>query len=132
MRYMRRLAAPASAVVLLAFFTAPFLHLHTAGGAPSFGIVHEHEAIVHAHFPDRHPAGHHDADLTSAEEHDLSLSAFAVLVEQRAMPALPFLLPARIEAGAPAVCEEPFVPFCPPRGHDPPSFEIFPPRAPPA
>ena len=133
----RTIAAPTGLVLLLACFAAPFLHLHTAQA----GDIHHHHddpaehargAIVHVHLPDSRAADHDDADLSRLEEHGLSLSVFAVVVKQRAMPDLPVLLAARAEAEPPAVSAEPFVLLCPPRAHDPPALGIAQPRAPPA
>jgi hypothetical protein len=121
--------------VLLAFFAAPFLHLHTAeveGDHHDDLAGHAHGAIVHAHLPDSHAADHDDVDLSRPEEHELSLSVFAVVVKERALPDLPFLLAVRLEAEPPVDCAEPFVLRFPPRGHDPPALGTTQPRAPPA
>jgi hypothetical protein len=131
----RTIAAHTGLAVFLAFFAAPFLHLHTAEAEDDHHddlAGHAHGAIVHAHLPDGHAADHDDADLTRPEEHELSLSIFAVVVKERTMPDLPFLLAARVEAELPAASAEPFVLLCPPRGHDPPALETTQPRAPPA
>jgi len=131
----RTLAAPTGLAVFLAFFAAPFLHLHTAEADDHHHdepAEHVRGAIVHVHLPDGHAADHHNADLTLPKEHELSLSVFAVVVKQRALPALPVLLAARAEAEPPVVSAEPFVLLCPPRAHDPPALDSTQPRAPPA
>ena len=131
----RTFAAHTGLAVLLAFFAAPFLHLHTAETGDDHHddlAGHANEAIIHVHLPDSHPAEHDDANLSQPEEHGLSLSVFAVVVKERALPDLPFLLAARLEAEPPAACAEPFVLLCPSRGHDPPTLETTQPRAPPA
>ena len=131
----RTIAAPTGLALLLAFFAAPFLHLHTAEAGDDHEddlAGHARGAIVHVHLPDSHAAEHDDADLSRPEEHELSLSVFAVVVKQRAMLDLPVLLAARAEAEPPAVSAEPFVLLCPPRAHDPPALGIAQPRAPPA
>lgn len=132
----RTFAAHTGLAVFLAFFAAPFLHLHTAEAGDNHHddpAEHAHAAIIHAHLPDSHDADHHDdAELDHPVEHDISLSVFAVVVKQRAMPDLPFLLAARLETEPPAAAAEPFVPLCPPRAHGPPALGTAQPRAPPA
>jgi hypothetical protein len=136
MNPMRRIvAAPTGLAVFLAFFAAPFLHLHTAEAGDHHHDEpsgHARAAIVHVHLPGSHAAEHGHTDLTEPEEHDLSLSVFAALVKQQALPALPVLLAARAEAEPPAVSSESFVLLCPPHAHDPPALDSAQPRAPPA
>jgi len=131
----RTIAAPTGLALLLAFFAAPFLHLHTAEAGDDHEddlAGHARGAIVHVHLPDSHAAEHDDADLSRPEEHELSLSVFAAFVKDRTLPDLPFLLAARLEAEPPVACAEPFILACPPRGHDPPALGTLQPRAPPA
>src|SRR3990172_5392084 len=101
----RTFAAHTGLAVLLAFFAAPFLHLHTAEAGDDHHddlAGHANQAIIHVHLPDRHPAEHDDANLSQPEEYGLSLSVFAVVVKERALPDLPFLLAARLEVDPPA------------------------------
>lgn len=136
MHPMRRaLAAHTGLAFLLAFFGSPFLHLHTAevrddhhDGRAARG----HGAIVHAHFPDAQAAGHGDADVSPAEEHEFSLNVFAVILKPPALPDLPFLIAARIEAQPLAASAARIVLQFTPHTHDPPPLDATNPRAPPA
>jgi hypothetical protein len=132
---MRRTIAPQIALaVLLAFFGAPFLHLHTA----EVDDHHHHNrdalgsaAIVHAHFPGA-PAGRGSSRVSQAEEHEFFLNAFAVLLKPPMLLDLPFLIAARVEAEPPAARVAQVVLQFTPRTHGPPVLESVSPRAPPA
>jgi len=136
MHPMRRtLAIHTGLAFLLAFFGAPFLHLHTAVAEEDHHhgrAARAHGAIVHAHFPDAQAAEHGDADVSPAEEHEFSLNVFAVMLKQPALPDLPFLIAARIEAQPLVASAARIVLQFAPHTHDPPLLEATNPRAPPA
>jgi len=135
---MRRAwAAQTILTVLLAFIGAPLLHLHTAEKHEHDGrATREHETTVHAHLPeaDAAPAEshHHDAELSHASHSARPLEVFAIVPNAAPVPALPFLVAARIELVPTTVSIEHSVLQSAPRTHDPPLLDPTGPRAPPA
>src|SRR3990172_10204849 len=125
-RMRRTLAAHTGLAFLLAFFGAPFLHVHTAESQDDHHdgrAARGHGAIVHAHLPDAQAAEHDDADVSRAEEHELSLNVFAVILKRPALPDLPFLIAARIEAEPLLAGAARIVLQYTPHTHDPPLLE---------
>lgn len=137
-RPMRRsLAGQTSLAVLLAFISAPFLHLHAAGKHEHDGqSAHEHETIIHAHLAEADATSaqtlHHDAELSLASHDAKTLGVFAVVPRNASRLPLPFLIEARIELLPACVFIERFVLQSAPRTHDPPLLDPSIPRAPPA
>ena len=134
---MRRAwAAQTSLAVLLAFITAPFLHLHAAGKHEHGQPAHEHEATIHAHLPDADAAlaesQHHDAEFSHASHSARPLEVFAVVPNGASPLSLPFLIAVRIDMAPAPVSVERLVLQSAPRTHDPPLLDPAGPRAPPA
>ena len=131
---MRRLSLlSVSLALLLAFFMAPYQHVHLAVSHRENANHHHDDAVVHTHFyavsvptSRNSRASLDDSDGDQAQ----SLDTFTTL-PQAGFPALmrpesPLLLfaPKDLFVGVLEVTE--------PRGHDPPSLEFSVPRAPPA
>lgn len=136
--FMRRIwATQTSLAVLLAFMTAPFLHLHAAEKHGREGQpVHEHETVIHAHLSGADVAPtetrHHEAGLSHFNHDAKPLSVFAVVPNGTPLLALPFLVPARIELVPATVSIERSILQSAPRINDPPPLDLTSPRAPPA
>jgi hypothetical protein len=114
---------------LLAFFVAPFEHVHA--GAAS-GHDHGHSATMHAHFYRIAVAEHHGTELVDTDDdHDAvwSVDTFTLVLSAGMAPFIPTgvascLFAPRIALAPVEVVEE--------RGHDPPLADRSIPRAPPA
>jgi hypothetical protein len=114
--------------LLLAFFVAPFQHVHP-------GSDHDHEATMHAHFYSVAPAQeqHSGPQLVDADDDDhdavWSVDSFtlvpgvALTLFVPARSATAFFIPQAVVAWVDVVEE---------RGHDPPLTDRSIPRAPPS
>ena len=115
--------------LLLAFFVAPFQHVHT-GGAD-----HDHSATMHAHFYHLAPVReeHHGPELVDADDDDhaavWSVDAFTLVLTH----ALALFVPSRVGV---ALCTRSvpiaWVEAVEECGHDPPLIDRSIPRAPPS
>ena len=130
---MRCLAALQTCLaLLLAFFVAPFQHIHTGSGAD-----HDHAATIHAHFYHiaPHHEEHHGPELIDADDDDddhaavWSVDSFTLVLTAGLAPFVPSRLQA--EFFAPAVPLA-WVDVVEERGHDPPLADRSIPRAPPS
>jgi hypothetical protein len=133
---MRGLAAIPTAIALFAaFLLAPFEHVHTG---PGHGPDHEDSGLIHAHFhthfdgaPTSH-AGHRgwnidDTDDDHAEAR--SLDTFTLVLTTGLSP---FVMPQGMAVAFVVSRAVPPVALVEERGHDPPSFDLSIPRAPPS
>ena len=126
---MRSVAALQTCLaLLLAFFVAPFQHVHSGSGPD-----HDHPGIIHAHF--YHSGGttkeQHGPQLSDLDDHATAkaLDTFTLVLTSGISPFIPshgaVLLFVPSDTFQPVeVVEE--------RGHDPPSLDRSIPRAPPA
>jgi hypothetical protein len=130
----RTLAAPAALAFLLAFFAAPFLHVHTvkADDHHQDRVSPWHGAIVHAHFPHDHSAMHDGADIAHVEQDEHPLNVFAFILNSSLLPDFLLVTAVPVETDPPAVCADGVVLSHPPCAHDPPALAAVNPRAPPA
>jgi hypothetical protein len=121
----RTVAVETSLALLLAFFLAPFQHVH-AGHA---GTVHAH-FISHTSPPASHECEgvHIEADDDDDHAHASSIDTFIVVLPD----GLPLWVPAKAPVGALTLAET-FAPvtIVEQRTHDPPSVDHSAPRAPP-
>ena len=126
---MRRLIALQSCLALaVAFFLAPFQHVHHDHDSDD---DHSHSALIHTHFyaieVENDDGAPHFAD--SHDEHAAtSLDTFTVVPTAGFVPFVPPPAPVVIPVPSAASAE---VAVVEERGHDPPTLESSPPRAPP-
>jgi hypothetical protein len=129
-KMMRRtVAIETSLALLLAFFFAPFQHVHTSpdGDHADAGEIHAHFFLPHA-IAQLAPGIHIEADDDDDHAQARSLDTFTLVLPD----GLPLYLPSR----APAVAVDPSETAAPiaaveERAHDPPSLDNSTPRAPP-
>lgn len=130
---MRRLTIlPACLAVLLAFFMAPYQHVHLSAGHEADGD-HDDSTIVHVHFyaisiptaedPGNSVDAKHKDHVSSSLDTFTSVPQTALLLAYQAEPATTVFVPDK--SFAPAE-------FVQAQGHDPPCVESSVPRAPPA
>ncbi len=124
---MRGIAALQTCIaLLLAFFLAPFQHVHTGHGS---GTVHAHfyrfHGDGHAEEPHKSPALDSDDDHASAR----SLDTFTLVLKAGLSPFVP--PPERVLLFVPSETFQPVevIEEC---GHDPPCVDRSIPRAPPS
>jgi hypothetical protein len=128
---MRRIATLQTCIsLLLAFFLAPFQHVHT-------GPDHDHSELIHAHFYHFHGAARSveeshgpqlaDFDDDHADAH--SMDTFTIEIGASLAPF--FLSRGPVLAFVPSATFQP-VEIVEERGHDPPCVDRSIPRAPPA
>jgi hypothetical protein len=129
---MRRIATLQTCIALLvAFFLAPFQHVHT-------GPDHDHSELIHAHFYHFHGAdrsveavhGPQFADFDDDDHADAhSMDTFTIEIAAALAPFVPSRGP--VLAFVPSATFQP-VEVVEERGHDPPCIDRSIPRAPPA
>jgi hypothetical protein len=131
---MRRAAALHTCMaLLLAFFVAPFQHVHSGHDSAD----HDHSALIHSHFYHLHsvapstdePAGPRMDDVDDDHAAVQSLDTFTLVLTAGLSPFIPSVgltLPfVPVKTVYPVeIVEE--------RAHDPPSLDCSIPRAPPA
>jgi hypothetical protein len=125
----RTVAVETGLALLLAFFVAPFQHIHTApdGDHADAGEIHAHFFLPHAATPIRSGVNIENDD-DDDHAHARSLDTFTLVLPN----ALPLCLPSR----APAIVVDPADTVAPiaiveERAHDPPCLDGSTPRAPP-
>ena len=129
---MRCLAALQTCLaVVLAFFVAPFQHVHPGSGP---GADHDQSGILHANFhaPTRAVEEQHGLEVVGPDDdHDAvwSLDTFTLVLTTSLAPFVPSRGPVLLFA--PPTTFEP-VEVVEERGHDPPAFAVSIPRAPPS
>src|SRR5580692_8455611 len=125
----RTVAIETSLALLLAFFFAPFQHVHTGpeGDHADAGEIHAHFFLPHtvAHAL---PGVHIEAEDDDDHAHAKSLDTFTLVLPD----GLPLYLPSRapVQAADPAEQVAPIA-AVEERAHDPPSLDNSTPRAPP-
>jgi hypothetical protein len=121
--------------LLLAFFLAPFQHVHTGHGA---GADHDHSGLIHAHFythfdsvraPRAERRGQEIDDADDDHATVKSLDTFTLVLTTGFAPFVPSL--GEILLFVPSSTFQP-VQLVEERGHDPPCVDRSIPRAPPA
>lgn len=116
--------------LLLAFFVAPFQHVHTGVGAD-----HDHSATMHAHFYHIAPAReeHHGTELVDADDDDhaavWSVDTFTLVLTHALAPFVPARVALSFFIPSVPVARVDVVEEC---GHDPPLVNRSIPRAPPS
>jgi hypothetical protein len=129
---MRRVAALQTCLaLLLAFFVAPFEHVHTGGGP---GADHDHSGLIHAHFYSvSRPVGkRHGSELVDSDDDHAtawSVDTFTLVLTAGLSPFVPSL--GHVLLFAPSATFSP-VAVVEERGHDPPLVDRSNPRAPPS
>jgi hypothetical protein len=131
---MRRLSlSSVSLALLLAFFMAPYQHVHLPVGYGKDANHHHDDAVVHAHFYRVSLAASRNSRTSLDDldgDHARSLDTFKTLL-QAGFPA--FIPPElRVLSFAPKDLFVGVFEVTEPRGHDPPSLDFSAPRAPPA
>src|SRR5574342_515323 len=120
----RMIAGPTMLAVLLAFWGAPFFHLHEAGvrvhdhGA---AVEYDRETLIHAHLP-LIAASHSTPGVSDTEENEKPLDVFTAVTSTGTVLAMPFLAPTRVALTRPAVSTTRVLLPLSPRTHDPPSL----------
>jgi hypothetical protein len=130
---MRRLSLlSVSLTLLMAFFMAPYQHVHLAASHSENANHHHDDAVVHTHFyAVSVPTSRNSrASLDDSDgDHARSLDTFTAMPQvffpafTRPESRLLFFAPEDVFVGVVEATE--------PRGHDPPSLEFSAPRAPP-
>jgi hypothetical protein len=129
---MRRVAALQTCLALvLAFFLAPFQHVHAAQDSEA---NHDHSTVIHAHFYGVRttPLEHHGAQIADSDDDHAtvrSLDTFTLVLTAGLAP----FVPSRglVLRFRPSTSFEP-IQVVEERGHDPPTVDRSIPRAPPS
>ena len=117
--------------LLLAFFLAPFQHVHTG---PQSGTDHDHSATIHAHFYSVHSSvsERRGAQFVNSDDDHAAAWSLDTFTLELAAGLAPFIpSPAFVLPFIPSATFEPVkvVEEC---GHDPPCVDRSIPRAPPS